>query len=124
MVLAVEIVLRLDFLGLGRGERGLRRAQRVEFVLRIEFRQHLIRLDLVADLALPLDDPSADTEGEVHLVFGADVAGELNRIADLAFFDGDGADGARQRRLGLGFLIAAGHKQGERRGGDERARAR
>ena len=60
VVLAVEIVLRLRHLGLGGGERGLRRAQPVELVLRIELGQHLIGLDLIADLALPLDDPSAD----------------------------------------------------------------
>ena len=95
----------------------------VELVLRIELRQHLIRLDLVADLALPLDDPSADAEGEVHLVFGADVPGERDRFADLALFDGDGADRARLRRLGLGFLIAAGHEQRERGGDDERTSA-
>ena len=76
VILAVEIVLRLGCLGIGGGERGLRRAQPVEFVLRIELGQHLIGLDLVADLALPLDDPSADPEGEIHLVFGPDVAGE------------------------------------------------
>ena len=123
VVLAVESVLRLDLLAARGVERRLRRAQRVEFVLRIELRQHLVRLDLVADLALPLDDPSADAEGEVHLVFGADVPGELDRVANLALFDGDGADRARQRRFGLGFLIAAGHEQGERQDADERANA-
>ena len=121
MVLAVEIVLRLDLLALRGVERRLRRAQRIEFVLRIEFRQHLIRLDLVADLAFPLDDPSADAEGEVHLVFRADVPGETDRVANLALFDGDSADRARLRRLGLGLLVAAGQKQRERRDEDERA---
>ena len=121
MVLAVESVLRLDLLALGGVERRLRRAERVEFVLRIELRQHLVRLDLVADLALPLDDPSANAKGEVHLVFSADIPGELDRVADRAFFDRDGADRTGQRRFGLGFLIAAGREQGERQGADERA---
>ena len=111
VVLAVESVLRLDLLGLGRGEGRLRRAERVEFVLRIELRQHLVRLDLIADLALPFDDPPANAEGEVHLVFGADVPGELDRVADRAFFNRDGADRAGLRRLGLGFLIAASREQ-------------
>ena len=85
MVLAVERVLRLDLLAVGGVQRRLRRTERVEFVLRIEFRQHLVRLDLVADLALPLDDPSANAEGEVHLVFSTDIPGELDLVADRAF---------------------------------------
>ena len=95
----------------------------IELVLWIEFRQHLIRLDLVADPALALDDPSADAEGEVDLVFGADVAGETDRFANLALLDGDSADRARLWRLGLGLLIAAGDEQRESRCGDERADA-
>ena len=114
VILAIEIVLRLDLLAARGVERRLRRAHGIELVLRVELRQHLIRLDLVADLALSLDDPSADAEGEVHLIFGADVPGERDRVANLALFDGDGADRARLRRLGLGFLIAAGHEQPER----------
>ncbi len=121
MVLAVERVLRLDLLAVGGVQRRLRRAERVEFVLRIEFRQHLVRLDLVADLAFPLDDPSADAESEVHLVFGADIPGELDLVADRAFFDRDGADRAGQRRFGLGFLVAASREQGERKNADKRA---
>ena len=121
VVLTVEIVLRLDLLGPRGGERRLRRAERVEFVLRIEFRQHLVRLDLVADPALPLDDPPADAEGEIDLVFGPDIAGEHDRIADHALFDGDGADRARLRRLGLGFLIAASQHERERGSDDKRA---
>ena len=123
MVLAIESVLRLDLLAAGGVQRRLRRAHAIELVLGIEFRQHLIRLDLVADLALALDDPSADAEGEVDLVFGADVAGETDRFANLAFFNGDGADRARLWRLGLGLLIAAGDEQRESRCGDERANA-
>jgi len=119
VVLTVEIVLRLDLLGPRGGERRLRRAERIEFVLRIEFRQHLVGLDLVADPALALDDPPADAEGEIDLVLGADIAGEHHRIANHALFDSDGADRARLRRFGLGFLIAAGQKQSER-GRDEK----
>ena len=44
-----------------------------------------------------------------------------HRIADLALFDGDGADRARLGRLGLGFLIAAGQQQRQRGRDDERA---
>ncbi len=49
VVLAVEIVLRLDFLAARRVERRLRRTHAILLILRIELRQHLIRLDLVAD---------------------------------------------------------------------------
>ena len=122
MVLAVERVLRLDLLALGRVERRLRRAERIQFVLRIELRQHLVRFDLVADLALPFDDPPANAEGEVHLVFGADIPGELDRVADRAFFNRDGPDRAGQRRFGLGLLIAARRQQGEPNNADERAK--
>src|SRR5580698_4089816 len=121
VVLAIEGVLRLDLLGLRGGQRRLRRAQRVELVLRIELRQHLIWLDLVADLALPFDNPPANAEGEVHLVFSADVACELDRIADRALFHRDRADRTGQRGLGLRLLIAASHEQGERQGADQRA---
>ena len=124
VVLTVEIVLRLDLLGPRGGERRLRRAERIEFVLRIEFRQHLVRLDLVADPALPLDDPPADAEGEIDLVFGPDIAGEHDRIANHALFDSDSADRARLRRFGLGFLIAASREHGERENADKRANAR
>ena len=108
--MAVEIVLRLDLLALGGGQPRLRRAERVEFVLRIELRQHLVRFDLVADLALPLNDPPANAKGEVHLVFSADIPGELDRVPDRAFFDRDGAHRTGQRRFGLRFLIAAGRE--------------
>jgi hypothetical protein len=123
MVLAVERILCLDPLALGGVESRLSRAERVEFVLWIEFRQHLVRLGLVADLALPLDDPSANAESEVHLVLGADIPGELDRVADGALFNRDSADRARQRRLGLGLLIAASHEQGECKNANERANA-
>ena len=73
--MAVEITLRLDLLGSRGGKRRLRRAERVQFVLRIEFRQHLVRLDLVAHPAFPLDDPPANAEGEVDLVLGPDIDG-------------------------------------------------
>ena len=123
VVLAIEIVLRLDLLAARGVERRLRRAHAVELVLRIELCQYLIRLDLVADAALSLNDPSANAEGEVHLVFGADVTGKLDQFADLALLDGDGADRARLRRLVLGFLVAASEEQGERGGDDKRANA-
>src|SRR3984885_2717959 len=123
VVLAIEIVLRLDYLTARGVERRLRRAHAIELVLRIELRQHLIGLDLVADAALPLDDPSADAKGEVHLVFGADVPGELDRLADLALLNGDGAHRAGLGRFGLGLLIAASRKQAERENVDKRANA-
>ena len=123
VVLAIEIVLRLDLLAARGVERRLRRAHAIELVLRVELRQHLIRLDLVADPAFALDNASADAEGEVHFVFGADVPGEGDRVANLPLFDGDRADRTGQRRFGLGFLIAAGDEQRQRRGDDERASA-
>ena len=69
VVLAVEIVLRLDQLAARGVERRLRRTQRVQFILRIELRQHLIRLDVIADIGRPFDDPPADAEGQRRLVF-------------------------------------------------------
>jgi hypothetical protein len=42
----------------------LSRTERVQFVLRVEFRQHLIGCDAVADIARPFDDAAADAEGE------------------------------------------------------------
>src|SRR5947208_6179821 len=62
-------------------------------------------------------------KGEVHLVFSADIPGELDLVADRAFLNGDGADRAGQRRFGLGFLIAASREQGERENAKQRAEA-
>ena len=121
MVLTVEIVLRFHLLGPRGGERRLRRAERVEFVLRIEFRQHLVRLDLVADPALALDDPPADPEGEIDLVLSPDIAGQDHQISHHALFHRDGADRARLGWLGLGFLIAPRQQKRQRGGYDERA---
>ena len=52
-----------------RGKRGAGRAQRVQFVLRIELGQDLIGLDLVADIDHALDDPPADAKGERNFLF-------------------------------------------------------
>ena len=95
LALAIELIARLDQLPFGRGKRRLRRAQRVQFVLRIELGQHLIRLDMVADVGQPFDDAPADAEGERRLVFGLDLSGEDDRVADFALRDRDRAHRAR-----------------------------
>ena len=72
---------RLGEGGLRRREAGLGGAQRVLFVLGIEPGDNLAGRDHVADTGVPLDHASVETEGEVDLVLGADLAGEGNGLA-------------------------------------------
>ena len=89
---------RLGQGGLRRREGRLGGAQRVLFVLGVEPGDNLAGRDHVADAGVPLDHASVETEGEVDLVLGADLAGEGNGLAVRASLDGDGAHGPRVGR--------------------------
>jgi hypothetical protein len=93
--LPVEGIACLDDAAFGGRQRGLGGAQRVQFVLRVEPGQYLVRLDPIADIHQPLEDPAADAERERRLVFGADLSGEHHGLGRAAQFGGYCADGPR-----------------------------
>ena len=82
MALAIEVVASLDQLSLGSRNGGPRRSQAVQLVLRVEFGQHLVRLDMIANASQSLDDSTAYAEGESRLVFGLNLPREGDRFAD------------------------------------------
>ena len=83
LALALILVLGLAGLALGGGEIGLRRAQRVELVLRIEPADQLAGLDCVARAHTPLDHPPGKPEGQPDLVLGLDPARQHDGDARL-----------------------------------------
>ena len=80
LLLPPEGEARLGQLRLGRREIGLRRAQRVLLVLRVEPGDELAWLEHIADIDGPIDHASVEAKGEVGLVLGADLAGERNDL--------------------------------------------
>ena len=66
-VLALEVVARLRQLALGGGEIGLRRAQGVQLVLRLQAGHHLPGLHPVAELEVALEQPPRDAERQARL---------------------------------------------------------
>jgi hypothetical protein len=113
--LALEGVGRLDQATFRGRQRRLGRTQGVQFILRVELRQHLVWRDTIADIACSLDDAAADAEGERGFVLGADLSGQDDHFAGAALRGGDRADRPRLDRLGFGLLLATGNQQRNRR---------
>ena len=114
MGLTIEVVARLQQLTFGGGQRGCRRAQRVQFVHRIERRQHLVGFDPVADVGEPLQDSSADAKRERHFVLRENLSGQSDRFADVAFGRRDRAHGTRRSRFGDLLFPARAEHQSDR----------
>ena len=95
-----------------RRQSGARRAQGVQLVSRIEFRQHLIGLDAIAHARLPFDDPSPDPKRERDLLFSQNLPCKQDRLAKLAFSCDHGAHRTRRRRPSGGLLLAPAHEDG------------
>ena len=113
--LALERIARLHQFPLRGGKSGPRRPQGVQFILRVEFRQHLIWFDMIADAGRSFDDPPADAKGESRLVFGLNLPGQHHRFAKLAFFGGHRPNRTRLRGFGLCLPLTARKQQGKRR---------
>ena len=113
--LPLEIVTRFRQLAFRGGQGGSRRSQGVRLVLRIEFRQDLVRLDVIADASRSLDDPPANAKGESRLVFCQYLPGQYHHFAMHALFGSNGSNRARPRSFGFGTPVAAREQHGERR---------
>ena len=92
-VLAFEMIAGLGQLTLGGGEVGLRRAQGIELVLRLQASHQLSRLQLIPEPEIAFQQPSRNAKRERHLVLGFDAAGEHDGCAGFALFDDDGPHG-------------------------------
>src|SRR5262249_32951011 len=121
-LLAIEVVADFHQLSLCRGKRRLGRPQGVELVLRVEPRQHLIRLDLFADVGAPSEDAAADTERQRGLVLGADLSRQNDLLANMPLLGGRGPNWARRRRIGLGSRLATGEQDRDRGGKRQRTK--
>ena len=95
-------------------EVGLRRAQRVLLVLRVEPGDDLAGREHVAHVDGPLDHASVEAEGEAGLVLGADLAGQRDGLAVRTVLDGDRANGPRLGRAR--DLLAAARNRTPRAG--------
>ena len=95
LLLPAESKPRLGQRRLRRCEGGLGRAQRVLFVLGVEPGDNLACRNHVADAGVALDHASIETESEVDLVLGTDLAGEGNSLAVRTSLDRDRANGPR-----------------------------
>jgi len=124
LLLTLELVGVLLQAPLRGRERRPRRAQRVQFVLRVELRQHLIRRDPVAYARRPLEHPPADAEGERRFLLRQDLAGENDRLTELALLCDHDANRVRRRSLGRRLALAArGDERKRRSEQDEPSRA-
>ena len=115
MVLAIKCIASLHQLPLRGGESGLCRSQRVQLILWVEFRQHLIRFDAIANAGQPFDDAPADAEGQSRLVFGVDLSSQDDQFANIAFLDGYGPNRPRFWSLGFCLRLTSCKKHGESR---------
>ena len=97
--------------GLGRGETGLCRAQRVLLVLRVELSDDLARLENVTDIDEPLDHVSVEAEGKADLVLGANLARQRYGLALRTALDSDRPD---RSYLGCGGLFTVAAREGRR----------
>ena len=107
-LLALEVIARSRQFTLGRRETGLGRAQRVHLVLRFEPRQHLSRLDPVAELEIAFEHPASDAKAERRLVDRLDASGERSHVTRPALLDRDGANRTGLRGGTLDFRLARG----------------
>jgi hypothetical protein len=83
--------------------------------LRVEFRQDLVWLDAIANVGQSFDNATADAKGERRLVFGHDLSGQYDQLADVTLLDCDRPNRARLGSLDLCIWLTAREQQGERR---------
>src|SRR5262249_38759200 len=106
--LTIELALGFRKLGLSRRHARLCCTHRIEFVLWIELRHHLVRFEPIADIGRALDHAPADAKSQTRFVLSLYSPGKCNRFPALALNDGHRADRTHFRRCGFGVGLAGG----------------
>ena len=119
VALPLILVIGLSEKALRRRECRSRRAQLIEFVLRVETRDHVSIAHGRSDADKPFGQPAADAEGECGLILRFDMAGEGDIRGRARQFDRDSAHGTD----GWGsFVLALTCGAQERENGEDTGR--
>jgi hypothetical protein len=109
--LALVIALGLGELCLRSHNGSLSRAQRVELVLRFEFRDYLARFHPIPDIDGPFDHSSANTKRQSGLDLGLDAPSERDSFAEFTLLYRYGTDRTNLGRRCCVLALAAGKEE-------------